>query len=189
MRARVGAARAVTEIFAPVWLVAALLLLLGWHAGDPLLGGVAALFESIFPFVYVLSQVRQGRLSDRHVGERSQRLVPLLVAFGSVVVGAVLLVALHAPRSLLAGVAAGGVGLLVAAAVNHWWKMSVHAAVAAGSCAILALVFGPVLLVTAPLIALVGWSRVRLGDHTLAQVLVGAAVGAVVAASVFATLR
>jgi hypothetical protein len=189
VRARVGAARAVTEIFAPVWLVAALLVLLGWHAGDPLLGGVAALFESILPFAYVLRQVRRGRLSDRHVGERSQRLVPLLVAFGSVVAGAVLLVALHAPRTLLAGVAAGGIGLLVAAAVNHWWKMSVHAAVAAGSCAILALVFGPVLLVTTPLIALVAWSRVHLGDHTLAQVLVGAAVGAVVAASVFAALR
>lgn len=189
MLARGGAARAVTEIFAPVWVVAGLLLLLGWHEGDVALGGIAALFESIFPFAYVLSQVRQGRLSDRHVGERAQRLVPLLVAFGSVVVGAVLLVTLHAPRALLAGVAAGGVGLLVAAAVNHWWKMSVHTAVAAGSCAILALVFGPVLLLTTPLIALVGWSRVRLGDHTLAQVVVGAAVGAVVAASVFAALR
>ena len=189
MPARVGAARAVTEIFAPAWLVAVLLLLLGWHSGDVPLGGVAALFESILPFAYILHQVRRGRLSDRHVGERSQRLVPLLVAFGSVMVGAVLLVLLDAPRSLLAGVAAGGVGLLVAAAVNHWWKMSVHAAVAAGSCAILAIVFGPVLLVTVPVVALVCWSRVRLGDHSVAQVIVGAVVGAVVAASVFAALR
>jgi hypothetical protein len=187
--ARVGTARAVTEIFAPAWLVAALLLVLGWHSGDPALGGVAALFESIFPFVYVLSLVRRGRLSDRHIGERSQRLAPLLVAFGSVVLGAVLLVLLDAPRSLLAGVAAGGVGLLVAAAVNHWWKMSVHTAVAAGSCAILAIVFGPALLMATPLVALVGWSRVRLGDHTVAQAIVGAVVGAVVAASIFAVLR
>jgi membrane-associated phospholipid phosphatase len=67
--------------------------------------------------------------------------------------------------------------------------MSVHSAVAAGSVAILALVFGPLLLATAPLVALIGWSRVRLGDHTLAQVLVGAGVGAVVAASVFSLLR
>jgi hypothetical protein len=122
------------------------------------------------------------------VGERSQRLVPLLVGFGSVAAGWVLLVVLGAPRELLAAVAAGGVGLVVAAAVNHFWKMSIHTAVAAGSCVILMLVFGTVLLVTAPLVALVGWSRVRLADHTLAQVVVGAAVGASVAGGVFSTL-
>lgn len=187
-------ARAVTEVLAPAVLVSVLLVLLGWHstgfhARGLILGFVAALFESILPFLYILSGVRRGRLSDRHVGERSQRLVPLLVGFGSVLVGALLLVLLHAPRELLAGVAAGGVGLLVSAAVNHWWKMSVHAAVAAGSCVILALVFGPMVLVTAPLVGLVGWSRVRLADHTVAQAFVGAAVGAFVAGSVFALLR
>jgi membrane-associated phospholipid phosphatase len=67
--------------------------------------------------------------------------------------------------------------------------MSIHAAVAAGACVILALVFGPELLVTAALVGLVGWSRVRLGDHTWPQVLAGFAIGAVVAGGVFAALR
>ena len=187
-------ARAATELLAPAVLVSVLLVLLGWHSTAYRLHGlglgvVAALFESLLPFAYILRGVRRGELSDRHVGDRSQRLRPLLVAFGSVVVGAAVLIALAAPRELLAAVAAGGVGLLVAAAINHWWKMSIHAAVAAGACVILALVFGPGMLVTAALVGLVGWSRVRLGDHTWPLVLVGYAVGALVAGVVFASLR
>ena len=67
--------------------------------------------------------------------------------------------------------------------------MSIHTAVAAGALVILVLVYGWPLVVTAPLVAAVGWSRVALKDHTVAQVVVGALVGAAVAGGVFAALR
>ena len=67
--------------------------------------------------------------------------------------------------------------------------MSIHSAVAAGSLVILALTFGPRLLVAAPLLAVVGWSRVRLRDHTVAQVLAGGVLGALIAGVVFGQLR
>ena len=54
---------------------------------------------------------------------------------------------------------------------------------------ILMLVYGWPLVATAPLVAAVGWSRVALKDHTVAQVAVGALVGAAVAGGVFAALR
>jgi membrane-associated phospholipid phosphatase len=55
----------------------------------------------------------------------------------------------------------------------------------AGSVVILMLVFGPALVVLTPLVALVGWARIEVGDHTPVEVLVGAAIGA----SVFQLLR
>jgi membrane-associated phospholipid phosphatase len=61
--------------------------------------------------------------------------------------------------------------------------------VAAASAVVLVLVFGPALLATALVVAAVGWSRVRLRDHTVAQVLAGAAIGAVIAGVVFGLLR
>jgi membrane-associated phospholipid phosphatase len=70
--------------------------------------------------------------------------------------------------------------------------MSIHTAVAGGSAVILALVFGPTPLALGtglPLVGAIGWSRVRLGDHTVAQVLVGSVVGAAVAGLVFGLLR
>lgn len=187
-------ARWLTEAFAPAVLVSVLLVLLGVHSEPGLgrglaMGGVAALFESIVPYLYILRGVRSGRITDHHIGDRRQRLVPLLVGLGSVVVGIVVLLLAHARPELVAAVVAGGVGLLVAAAVNHWWKMSVHAAVAAGSVVILSLVYGPVLLAAVPVVAAVGWSRVELKDHTWSQVSVGAVIGALVAGGVFAALR
>ncbi|GAA2614252.1 hypothetical protein GCM10010399_51370 [Dactylosporangium fulvum] len=188
-------ARALTEIFAPAVLVSVLLVLLGLHsepdrpARGLVLGVLAALFESVLPFLYILRGVRNGSLTDHHVGDHKQRRGPLLVGLGSIAVGFAVLLWLGAHRDLIAAVVAGGVGLIVAMAVNHWWKMSIHAAVAAGSVVILMLVYGWLLAVTAPLVAAVGWSRVRLKDHTVSQVVVGAVVGAIVAGGVFAALR
>ena len=184
-------------MLAPAVLVASLLVALGWHSEQYrpiglLHGGIAGLFESVLPFAYIMRGVRSGRLSDRHIGVRQQRKGPLMVALVSVLAGFAILVGLGAAQELIAGVVAGGVGLVVAAAVSHWWKMSIHTAVAAGAVTILSLVFqpGPLIFCAAlPLVALVGWSRTRLRDHTLAQVVVGAVVGAIVAGSVFDLVR
>jgi hypothetical protein len=107
----------------------------------------------------------------------------------SVLVGLTLLGLFGAPRELVALVVALFTGGLVATVVNHFWKLSIHASVAAGSTVVLVLVFGPMLLATAVLVAAIGWSRVRLRDHTTAQVITGTVVGALVTGLVFGLLR
>ncbi|SCG61366.1 phosphatase PAP2 family protein [Micromonospora coxensis] len=186
-------ARLVTELTAPAVLVSVLTLVVGWQAASGAhglaWGLLATLFASGIPFAYILGGVRRGRLTDHHVGVREQRRVPLLFGLASAAAGLALLAALGAPRPVLALVAAGVVGLVVAVAVSHWWKMSIHTAVAAGAVVVLALTFGPRLLAVAPLPVLAGWSRVRLRAHTVPQVVVGGVVGAAVAGLVFAALR
>jgi membrane-associated phospholipid phosphatase len=70
-----------------------------------------------------------------------------------------------------------------------WWKVSLHTAAASGTAAILVLSFGPLFILALPPIVLVAWSRIRLGDHTPAQTLAGAALGGLVATAVFILLR
>ncbi|MEU7902731.1 phosphoesterase PA-phosphatase [Actinoplanes sp. NPDC049118] len=187
-------ARITSEVLAPAVLVAVLMLVVGWHAGDE--PGVSrwwglpgALFAAGIPLAYVLRGVRTGRLTSHHIPEREHRRLPLLFGIGSVAVGLPALVLLGAPRDVPALMAAGGAGLLVFAAVTHWWKMSIHAGVAAGTVATLVAVYGPIALLGAPLALLAGWSRVRLSAHTTAQVVAGALVGALIAATVFPALR
>ena len=187
-------ARIASEVLAPAVLVAGLLLVVGWHAGDE--PGVSrwwglpgALFAVGIPLAYVLRGVRQGRLSSHHIPEREHRRVPLLFGIASVAVGLLTLVLLGAPREVLALLVAGGVGLVVFTVVTHWWKMSIHAGVAAGTAATLTAVYGPPALLSVPLVLLAGWARVRLSAHTRAQVLAGALVGAVIAGTVFPALR
>jgi membrane-associated phospholipid phosphatase len=78
--------------------------------------------------------------------------------------------------------------LAVSLLVTLVWKVSIHTAVVAGSEAILVLVFGPWLFALTPVVLLVAWARLQLGQHTVAQVTAGIALGAVVATSVFSVL-
>ena len=68
------------------------------------------------------------------------------------------------------------------------WKISIHVAVIAGAVVILLLVFGTAAVVLIPIVVLVAWARIQLGDHTLAQTFAGSILGAAVAASVFSMI-
>jgi membrane-associated phospholipid phosphatase len=190
---RSGLARAVTEVLAPANLAVAQLLLVGWHSipGPAGLGWglLAATFCGLLPYGIVIAGVRRGRWTDRHLRARQQRPVPFLAGIASALAGLAVLLALHAPRPLVALVVAMLAGLAATLLVTLWWKLSVHTAAASGTVAILALVFGPALTLALPAVAVVAWSRVRLGDHTLAQILAGAALGGLVATTVFILLR
>jgi membrane-associated phospholipid phosphatase len=173
-------ARIVTEFFAPAVLVGGLLL------AQPLLRpGVtwlqavtAAVFTVGLPFVLVLVLKHRGSVTDHHVGVRQQR-APILVASAvSLGLGAVLLTLLDAPTGLFGEIGGVFFGLVLCLLVNLVWKLSVHAAVAAYFALALLVtvpVVGPVLALL--FVAATGWSRVRLGDHTPAQVLAGYAAG------------
>ncbi len=191
---RIRFATFVTEVFSPVYLVAGLLLVVALHSASSTreaiaLGVVAALFASLLPFVVLLRGVRSGRLNDRHLRKREQRPAMMVMGLTSVLIGSALLVAWGAPQELLALLAAMVAGLVTTLAVTLCWKISIHAAVASGTAAILISVFGPFMLLTAPLVALIAWSRIVLTHHTLPQVVAGAVVGAVIAAGMFELLR
>ena len=187
-------ARLVTEVFAPATVAGLLLLVVAIHSARSVSeavvwGLIAVLFASLLPMLYIIRGVRRRRLSDHHVGVRTQRPLPLLVGAFSVAVGTALLTFLHAPRDLVALIGAMAAGLLTSLLVTLFWKISVHVAVGAGAIVILTLVFGPPLLFLTPLVALIGWARVELGDHTPVQVVAGSGLGTLVAAAVFVILR
>ncbi|MFE5242333.1 MULTISPECIES: hypothetical protein [unclassified Streptomyces] len=173
------------------WMLA-LAPLLGWHADGATgvgWGLFAALFTSALPSVALRLGERRSYWSDRHVRQRRERLVAGPVVLVSVITGTGLLYGLEATPAVRALVAAMLAVLLVLMVITFLWKVSVHSAVAAGALAVLASLYGPWWALSAPLVALIGWSRVRLRCHTVAQVAVGACVGAVVSGVAFALLR
>jgi hypothetical protein len=187
-------ARTLTEGLAPAPVAGALLVLVAWHSAASALDALrwavlAVLFAAVVPMAYILIGVRRRRLSDRHVGVRHERPLPLLIGVVSVVVGVGLLIQVGAPRELIALEAAMAVGLGSSLLVTLAWKISIHVAVVTGAIVILLLVFGPGALMLAPAVALVAWARIVLRDHTLGQTVAGAALGGAVAASVFSFLR
>jgi len=184
-------ARRCTDLLEPAnWLIVTVLAV-GWRADGRAglgWGALAAVFAGVLPAVLLRYGVRRGLWRDRTVGVRRPRLVVLGFITLSVAVGLLLLAVLGAPR-LLTGYLAFMLGsVCVLAAITFAWKISIHCAVASGSVAILAFTFGPLVLVGYGLVALLGWSRVVLGDHTVAQVVAGSVLGAGAAAVAYAAL-
>ncbi|MGW8378898.1 hypothetical protein [Streptomyces sp. ODS28] len=187
-----GAARRITDGLEPKNWILAVTLLVGWHAaGWAGVGwGVAgALFSAVIPTLFIKYGMRKGYWGDRHVGDRSARVLVLPVILVSVLSGFGLMLAFGAPRAMLALIASMLLTLAVLAAITMAWKISVHQAVSSGACAMLAVTYGPWALPCFALVALVGWSRIELRDHTPAQVVSGTLLGAVIATGTFVLLR
>jgi PAP2 superfamily len=191
---RLGVARLVGELLSPPPILVVLALVVAWDSSltlgmAVLWGGIAALFASVLPYALILRGVRRGRLTDKNISLREQRIRFGLVAITSILLGLAVLVVFGAPAEMVALVASIAVGVACGWVITLWWKISVHAAIAAGAATVLTLVFGPAMLAVWPLVAVVAWSRVQVGDHITAQVLAGVALGVVVNATVFTLLR
>jgi len=142
----------------------------------------------VLPTLFISYGVRHGRWSDRNVGARRPRLLVLAFITASVAAGLILLLVLGAPRLLTGYLAFMLASVGVLAAITTVWKISIHCAVASGSVVILALTYGPLVLLGYALVALLGWARVTVQDHTVAQVVAGSVLGAAAAAVAYALL-
>jgi membrane-associated phospholipid phosphatase len=177
-------ARIATEAFAPwIWLIA-MPYAIAWLATHDLAatlgwGTLLTITGSVIPMAVIWLGTRRGRYDSHHVHNRERRLVPILVALACQSLGLIILILAETPPvlpSLTAGlVAVGFVSLAVTVGLR--WKLSLHAAASAGSVTLLIIGYGwwPTLLV--PLVLLVSWSRLKLGHHTLPQVLAALALG------------
>ncbi|WP_150110165.1 hypothetical protein [Crystallibacter crystallopoietes] len=173
------AARIITEVFAPTVLVTLVLIASPLILPDVTLAqtAVAILFVTALPFSAVFVLARRGKLSDHHVGMRSQRGPVMAFAGVSIIVGLWILSLMQAPLAFHRLIFTVLLGLALSMAVNLVWKLSVHAAVAAFFAAMLASAALPIGLLWAALPLAVGWSRVQLQDHTWPQVIAGWAAG------------
>lgn len=184
-------ARAITDYLEPKnWILLDVvfvgLVVDGWVGlGWGLLGAV---FAAVLPILFIKRGMRRGRWADRHVGVKQHRLIVMTFIIASVAAGIALMVALGAPRPISALIVSMLTTLAALMAVTPVWKISVHSAVSSGSVLLIAQTCGWWAVALYPLVVLVGWSRVVLGDHSRNQVIAGALLGALVAALAYLPL-
>lgn len=170
----------VTRIVNPaVVAVAALAFLRG--APDP--GDARALVLAILlgpglPTLHAVVLYRTGRQPTPFIPDGRDRIPPLMLAVLSCAACVWLLAGTAASPHLVALTAASGVTAAVSAALALRWTVSLHAAGIA--CPMVVGMAGVTAWYAAgiPVLALVGWARIRAGDHTVAQVVTGSLVGA-----------
>ncbi len=170
----------ITQIGSPPVLGMAGILLVGVALGFGqhwpllLLYGTLAL---LLPFGFVLWLLRQGKVSDYNLTKREERFWPMVVSVASALVGWVVLRQLQAPALLLALAATNLAQSVVYFFITLRWKVSIHSAVAAGLAVLGCAVAGETVWLLVLSVPLIAWSRVVLRRHTLAQTVVGAAIG------------
>ena len=184
-------ARVLTEVLSPTVLVTLFLVMTGGMQDGVRglwFGLLAAAFTALGPFAGILVAQRLGKLTDHHVSDRKQRLPVLVVSLVSAIAGFIVLLLTDAPRPTVVGILAVALGMIVLGAVNAFWKLSVHTAVVTfvALASVISLGAGALPVLVVP--AAVGWSRVKLGDHTVAQVLAGVPSGAIVSLAYAASI-
>ncbi|MFJ5121928.1 hypothetical protein [Kitasatospora sp. NPDC088548] len=156
---------------------------LGWAV-------IAIIFAAVLPMAYILYMRGGETWATRHLTDRQKRVTVLPIICASVTVGLVLEAATNAPTPLMAMTTA-----MFATITAIWpitalakYQISAHAAVLAGSFAMLAQAYNPWWLFGYPFVALLCWARVTVREHTVSQTVTGAILGTLVAGGVYALI-
>jgi len=184
-------AELLTHILNPTWLLLPVLALVTYSGTcswlTALLWTALAASIVVIPLLAIIyRRVRAGVYADSQVSVREDRHLLYIVGAICTTIYALAVFLLDAPIELKATLVALFAAGLIAMGINFVGsKISIHTGGLAGLATVVVLVFGRGALVGLLLVALVGWSRVMLGRHTVRQVIAGALTAIVVTATVF----
>jgi len=147
--------------------------------------GVCAFFVSIGPMLFLFWLYATDRISDLDMSDRDERRKVFMVFVMFYLAGTLTLMAIHAPPILTASMAGYTAAAIVVQQITRFWKISTHALGITAPLVALTYLYGEVPLPFLVLIPLVGWSRIYLKAHTVAQVCAGTALGALSVALFF----
>jgi membrane-associated phospholipid phosphatase len=137
---------------------------------------VAIVFSVVLVPAYIFFLKHKGVVDSADIVVREQRINPLTMGAVSYFIGFLLLNFIGASSLVQGLMFCYATNTLLVVLITNWWKVSVHTTAISGPLVVLAYQFGSVVLPFFGLIPLVGASRLILKRHTLAQVLVGAAI-------------
>jgi membrane-associated phospholipid phosphatase len=158
-------------VAAPAFLY---LILLQTPVNSPTLAVISVMFGALVPLsiVYGLSKLRI--IPDLWASQRETRAIPFTGAIFSYLLGSAALAIENSPAIITALMLCYVGNTVIMMLISLKWKISVHASGVAGPVTALIYVLGVVALPLLFLIVPVGWARIRLQAHTIAQVAAGA---------------
>ncbi|MDQ3809276.1 MAG: hypothetical protein M3336_03200 [Chloroflexota bacterium] len=187
-------ARLTSTIAAPASVASVSLLGVACYSSSSLahgfvLGMLVAACATLPTTLYIEHLLRRGGRAKRSLSRPAERMAPLALACASVLVAALLVRAIQGSPDLETVLVTMLFVLGLALLTTPLNRVSVHMAAITGSTLIAQLLYGTIGVAALPIVALVGWSRVELGDHTVPQVVTGAGLGAIGASVAYSLVR
>ena len=155
-----------------------------------IIGGNINCTGNTAPFVHlailvIIYLVQTGGLDSIFTHAREQRTKLYFLTGVCVIVSGIILLQFGAPLMLVASFITALTEILVFLSINLWWKISLHTAFIAALVTILVILYGPIAAVSAVLLPLIAWARIKLRHHSLAQVTTGALLASLIVVMVF----
>jgi len=142
-----------------------------------LIWGICLLTTTIIISAYVMYLKASGAVGSLDLDLRQERTKPFIVGLTSNCVGFTLVYWLDAPPLATWLMFCFITNTLLVQIITRWWKVSIHATSVGGAVVSWAFLFGTTALPWFVLVPIVGFSRVVLRKHTIAQVIVGSIIG------------
>jgi hypothetical protein len=127
-----------------------------------------------FPFLPVIYFYRK-KVIDLYISKRESRTPFYIMAIACYFIAAIVFFATNTKIMFLLALAYTSVSIVLLI-VNLFWKVSIHCAGVTGPIFALFFVFGIIALPLSLIIMVVGWSRIKLKNHTFAQTIVGTVI-------------
>jgi membrane-associated phospholipid phosphatase len=140
---------------------------------------VSVSFSGILPMLYVLYLRKQRMVTGYDVPIREQRTNPYIITVLYSALGFFLLLFMHSSVYVWSLMWCYSINTFILLLINKKWKISAHMMGLTGPLVMLSIIFNWYVFLAFPVILLLGWARVVLKVHTLAQVVAGACTGAI----------
>jgi membrane-associated phospholipid phosphatase len=183
-------AKLISNILNPFLIGVAVLVLVAFETtattADAFKWSAIALALSVLPvFIVTICMVRLKMLDGLFTNPRRQRNLLYLLASVLAALGCGLLWYLDAPRLISVTFTAGLAAIVIFMIINYFWKISLHTAFISASVAVVIIVYGAAAAWASVLVPPVAWARIKLKQHTLAQVITGGFLAAAIVVGVF----
>ncbi len=190
-------AQIVSDVFSPMLMPTYAMALAMWitplrvlpESGRLVATAAVALITAVVPCLAIMLLMRLGRVSDRAISDRHERLAPYSVAIVCYGCAAWTMHTYHAPMWLIMFFIGAAVATVAALVITIFWKISAHATAAGGFVGMMAWFavsgladVGAMLWLSGAVVlgGLVCSARLALRRHTLLQVAAGFVLGAAV---------
>ncbi len=116
---------------------------------------------------------KRGKIVDLDASAKEERTKPFLISASFYLIGLVILIIFNVHIISIAFWFCYISNTILIILINRHWKISAHSMGSAGPLAAATYIFGPLFLIFSIIVLLVGWSRIQLKVHNLAQVAAG----------------
>jgi membrane-associated phospholipid phosphatase len=141
---------------------------------------LCTLLLAVVPILGIMIWNKANNRSGIDIEKKSDRQIPYVVALCSYIFCVLIMLLLEQRDQLFFISVSYLVSTMSMAAINLRWKISVHASGIALACSVYVCTFGLICVLSFLIVPLVIWSRVKLGKHSIYQLIFGALLGLII---------